>query len=89
MTMVSDMALAPRGRLARNPAVIAAAVLLILALLPVFAGRGLIQDMFFILTMLVLAQLWNLLAGYGGLVSIGQQAFVGIGLAGELGLKSR
>jgi branched-chain amino acid transport system permease protein len=44
-----------------------------------FAGRGLIQDMFFILTMLVLAQFWNLLAGYGGLVSIGQQAFVGMG----------
>ena len=29
--------------------------------------------------MLTLAQIWNLLAGYGGLVSVGQQAFVGIG----------
>ena len=47
--------------------------------LPAFAGRGLIQDLFFILTMLVLAQFWNLLAGYGGLVSVGQQAFVGLG----------
>lgn len=47
--------------------------------LPAFAGRGIIQDLFFILTMLTLAQLWNLLAGYGGLVSVGQQAFVGIG----------
>src|SRR5262249_19850406 len=28
---------------------------------------------------LALAQLWNLLAGYTGLVSVGQQAFVGIG----------
>jgi branched-chain amino acid transport system permease protein len=28
---------------------------------------------------LVLASLWNLLAGYTGLVSVGQQAFVGIG----------
>jgi hypothetical protein len=46
---------------------------------PAFASRGLIQDLFFILTMLVLAQFWNLLAGYGGLVSVGQQAFVGIG----------
>ena len=50
-----------------------------LALAPLWAGRGTIQDLFFILTMLVLAQLWNLLAGYGGLVSIGQQAFVGMG----------
>lgn len=57
-------------------AVIGVAVLVIL---PFFAGRAVIQDMFFILTMLVLAQFWNLLAGYGGLVSIGQQAFVGMG----------
>ncbi len=48
-------------------------------ILPAFAGRSVIQDMFFILTMLTLAQVWNLLAGYGGLVSVGQQAFVGIG----------
>lgn len=51
----------------------------VLIALPLFAGRGTIQDMFLILTMLVLAQFWNLLAGYGGLVSIGQQAFVGMG----------
>ncbi|QYK40466.1 MAG: branched-chain amino acid ABC transporter permease [Paracoccaceae bacterium] len=47
--------------------------------LPAFVGRGVILDLFFILTMLTLAQLWNLLAGYGGLVSVGQQAFVGLG----------
>ena len=29
--------------------------------------------------MLALAQCWNLLAGYAGLVSVGQQAFVGLG----------
>ena len=51
-------------------------------ILPAFAPRSLIQDMFFILTMLTLAQIWNLLAGYGGLVSVGQQAFVGIGAYG-------
>lgn len=28
---------------------------------------------------LALAQMWNLLAGYGGMVSIGQQGFVGLG----------
>ncbi|WP_246003783.1 branched-chain amino acid ABC transporter permease [Histidinibacterium lentulum] len=50
-----------------------------LALAPLFVGRGTIQDLFFILTMLTLAQFWNLLAGYGGLVSVGQQAFVGLG----------
>lgn len=48
-------------------------------ILPAFAPRSLIQDLFFILTMLTLAQLWNLIAGFGGMVSVGQQAFVGIG----------
>ncbi|MEM9249673.1 MAG: branched-chain amino acid ABC transporter permease [Pseudomonadota bacterium] len=56
-----------------------AALVAILAAAPFFAGRALIQDLFFILTMLTLAQFWNLLAGYGGLVSVGQQAFVGLG----------
>jgi branched-chain amino acid transport system permease protein len=32
-----------------------------------------------LLTLVALAQMWNLLAGYAGLVSVGQQAFVGIG----------
>jgi branched-chain amino acid transport system permease protein len=59
---------------------VAAVVLVgVLAALPLVAGRGLVQDLFFILTMLTLAQFWNLLAGYGGLVSVGQQAFVGVG----------
>jgi branched-chain amino acid transport system permease protein len=46
---------------------------------PAFVGRGLLQDLFFIFTMLALAQYWNLLAGYAGLVSVGQQAYVGLG----------
>ncbi len=54
-------------------------IVVLLYIAPAFASRGLIQDLFFILTMLTLAQYWNLLAGYGGLVSVGQQAFVGIG----------
>ena len=60
--------------------------LIIAAALPFFAGRATIQDMFFILTMLVLAQWWNLLAGYGGLVSVGQQAFVGMGAYAMFGM---
>jgi branched-chain amino acid transport system permease protein len=55
------------------------ALVLFLAALPVFAGRGLIQDLIFVFYMLALAQCWNLLAGYAGLVSVGQQAFVGLG----------
>ncbi len=51
----------------------------VLLVLPAFAERALINDLIFMFTMLALAQYWNLLAGYAGLVSIGQQAFVGLG----------
>jgi len=53
--------------------------MLVLASLPYWGGSGnmrLISEMAYYLA---LAQLWNLLAGYAGLVSVGQQAFVGIG----------
>ncbi len=47
--------------------------------LPAIAPRAIVQDLFGILTLLVLAMNWNMLAGFAGLVSVGQQAFVGIG----------
>ncbi|WP_103256227.1 branched-chain amino acid ABC transporter permease [Tabrizicola aquatica] len=68
-----------RTRAGTITAVLALILIAVGLALPAFASRSLIQDLFFILTMLTLAQLWNLLAGYGGLVSVGQQAFVGIG----------
>ncbi|MCW2220617.1 branched-chain amino acid transport system permease protein [Bradyrhizobium japonicum] len=63
----------------RPAAAIVCIVLLVLVLLPTFAGRNLIQDLIFLFYMLALAQCWNLLAGYAGLISVGQQAFVGLG----------
>ncbi len=47
--------------------------------LPLIASRSLLQDLVFIFYMFTLAQFWNLLAGYVGLVSVGQQTFVGLG----------
>ena len=84
---MSDTATTSRGRFrvqtrtrVSTIALAAGVVLLVLLFaLPVVAPRPLIQDLFFILTMLALAQYWNLLAGYAGLVSVGQQAFVGVG----------
>src|SRR6202041_4010493 len=52
---------------------------LALIAVPAVASRNLIQDLVFVFTMRALAQLWNALAGWGGLVSVGQQAFVGLG----------
>jgi branched-chain amino acid transport system permease protein len=58
---------------------VAFAVLALGLAAPFLVSRGTVQDLFFILTMLVLAQSWNLLAGYAGLISVGQQVFVGFG----------
>src|SRR5579863_8872445 len=59
--------------------IVAALVVLAAFAAPLVISRGALQGLFFILTTLVLAQSWNLLAGYAGLVSVGQQAFVGLG----------
>ena len=55
------------------------AALLILAFAPAFAGRDDLRLFSEIFAYIALASLWNLLAGYAGLVSVGQQAFVGLG----------
>lgn len=46
---------------------------------PLWASRDLLRLMTEIYSYLALASLWNLMAGYAGLVSVGQQAFVGVG----------
>jgi len=71
--------IATADRVSRPAAAVGCIVLLVLVLLPTFAGRNLIQDLIFLFYMLALAQCWNLLAGYAGLISVGQQAFVGLG----------
>lgn len=54
-------------------------VLVGLALAPYWAGRAELRLLAEIFAYLALASLWNLLAGYAGLASIGQQAYVGLG----------
>ncbi len=58
-----------------------AGVLIILALIaaPWWAGRADMRLMGELFLYLALASLWNLMAGYAGLVSVGQQAYVGFG----------
>jgi len=60
-------------------ALLAIPFVVLLFALPSFAGRGMLQELFYVFTMLALAQLWNLLAGCAGLISVGQQGFVGVG----------
>jgi branched-chain amino acid transport system permease protein len=49
---------------------------------PAWAGRAEMRLLIEVSYYLALAQAWNLLAGYAGLVSVGQQAFVGLGCYG-------
>jgi len=59
--------------------VVLASALAVLVAVPWWASESDARNLVEFFTLLALAQMWNLLAGYAGLVSIGQQAFVGIG----------
>ena len=59
--------------------VLIAAAGLALAAAPIWAERLTLRLLAEMFTFVALASLWNLLAGYAGLVSVGQQAFVGLG----------
>ena len=50
-----------------------------LALVPLLFDPDVTQKLTTLLVLVILAATWNALAGYGGLVSVGQQAFIGIG----------
>lgn len=64
---------------ARIAALCAAIGLVLLIAAPWWAGRADLRLMGELFLYLSLASLWNLMAGYAGLVSVGQQAFVGFG----------
>jgi branched-chain amino acid transport system permease protein len=58
---------------------IAAVVVIAAATIPAWGSSNIMKQAVTFLTLVALAQMWNLLAGYAGLISVGQQAFVGIG----------
>lgn len=62
--------------------VVAVVVLGVLAMLPYMVGRGMQQNLVILFSLIVLGTMWNLLAGYAGMVSIGQQAYIGLGAYG-------
>jgi branched-chain amino acid transport system permease protein len=59
--------------------IIGVLILMVLILAPWWAGRADMRLMGELFLYLALASLWNLMAGYAGLVSVGQQAYVGFG----------
>ncbi len=51
----------------------------LLAVAPLVLGQNSLNNLIQLYFLVILAIMWNALAGYGGLVSVGQQAFIGIG----------
>ena len=66
-------------RASRAGAIIALVLLIVLVSMPWWSERSDMRTVTEFLYTLALAELWNLIAGFGGLVSIGQQGFIGIG----------
>ncbi len=62
--------------------VVALAGLVALVTLPKWGDASTMRKMVELLTLVAVAQIWNLLAGFAGVVSVGQQAFIGLGAYG-------
>ncbi|MBZ9864469.1 branched-chain amino acid ABC transporter permease [Mesorhizobium sp. CA15] len=54
-------------------------IILLLAVAPQFLSAGAVDRMTALFIYVILAAMWNALAGFGGLVSVGQQVFFGLG----------
>lgn len=76
---VTDHTVSRTSRAARTAAVLGAVLLVLMIAAPWWAGRADMRLMGELFLYLALASLWNLMAGYAGLVSVGQQAYVGFG----------
>ena len=63
----------------RAKSIIIAAAVIVLAIVPRFGSEYTINVMLLMFLYMSLGQMWNLLGGYAGLVSLGQQCFIGLG----------
>jgi len=69
----------PLTRADRRLIALACVLLAGLAALPLIASALVVDKLIMLFVLILFAVMWNLLAGYAGLVSVGQQAFVGLG----------
>ena len=59
-------------------------LVLLLAFVPLVMSSDVVEKLTNLLILVLLASMWNALAGYGGLLSVGQQAFIGVGAYGTV-----
>lgn len=79
MTTMVDYRVVHADRSSRVGMTVFAIAVLALVVAPYWGDRATLRTLTEVFSYIALASLWNLLAGYAGLVSIGQQAFVGLG----------
>lgn len=65
------------------------ALVAVLGTLPYAVDPSVTSSLVDLLVLVALASMWNLLAGYAGMVSVGQQAFIGLGAYGLLVVNDR
>ena len=63
----------------RTAIAVVIALAVIAAIAPFWLGPGAMDRLTILFVYIILAVMWNALAGYAGLVSVGQQLFVGLG----------
>jgi branched-chain amino acid transport system permease protein len=54
-------------------------VIVVLMAMPFLVEQSATTEMVHLFILVVIASMWNLLAGYAGLISVGQQAYIGLG----------
>ena len=79
MTNARNFVVERWSRMERQAAVGAILVLGLLALAPLVGSVHILDKLTTLFVYVLLAAMWNLLAGYAGLVSVGQQAYFGLG----------
>jgi branched-chain amino acid transport system permease protein len=81
---VSERRIQRSTRASRRFGIAVAVLLIVLALVPFIFETDITEKLTTLLILVLLASMWNALAGYGGLLSVGQQAFIGIGAYGTV-----
>jgi branched-chain amino acid transport system permease protein len=84
MTQVSQLKNRVDGfnRRARLVGLVGAGIIALLAIAPYIVASDITSTWIKLFYLITLATTWNLLAGYAGMVSVGQQAYIGLGAYG-------
>jgi branched-chain amino acid transport system permease protein len=75
----ADLSIQRWTKLSLGVAIVVAVLFVLLAVGPAFLPDNILDKLTVLFIYVLLAAMWNALAGYGGMISAGQQAFFGLG----------